>query len=67
MKIKQYYPRFTELPKLGAIVHLVNRQGDEQLGVVYGVYPKERIAVIQTIEDKDEKMIERILNNENTR
>ncbi len=51
MKIKQYYPRNVDMPEPGEIRDLVDRTGKVgAVGVVYGVIPKERTALIAVLE-----------------
>ena len=53
MKIRQFYPSWTRLPEPGEKRTLINRQGEKRTGVIYGVLPSLRIALIQIIEDAE--------------
>lgn len=49
--MKQFIPRTMELPELGEVRELVDRQGNlKALGVVYGHLPKEQSVLIREIE-----------------
>lgn len=53
--MKQYIPSWMDLPELGSVLELVNREGElKALEVVYGHLPKERSVLIKEIMiDKD--------------
>jgi hypothetical protein len=47
--MRQYYPSDVEMPKVGEVVKLKNRKGEKTQGIVTGLYPGSRLAIIQEI------------------
>ena len=61
--MKQYIPSWMELPELGSIRELVNREGElKALGVVYGHLPKERTVLICELKISEEGKIGNVAN-----
>ena len=49
-KFRQYIPTWLQIPELGDVKKLINRNHEVMgLGVVYGVLPKERIVLMQPL------------------
>lgn len=52
----QYYPRWVEMPAIGQLIELVNRQGNvEALGIVIGLFQQSRYAKIKLLELEETK------------
>ena len=52
--MKQYIPSWMELPDLGGVREMVDRNGElKALGVVYGHLPKERVVLIRALNVDD--------------
>ena len=55
MKFRQYIPTFVKMPELADEREIVDRQGNlVAVGIVCGVYPKERVVLIQALKLDEE-------------
>jgi hypothetical protein len=57
--LKQYYHKGVKMPEPGEVRELVDRSGTlKALGVVYGIFPKQRVALLRELEIGDDGKIE---------
>jgi primosomal protein N' len=62
--MRQYYPSDMEMPKVGDVVVLKNREGEQSQGIVTGLYPSSRLAIIQEIVDTGNRVYRKGVSGE---